>query len=127
MRVRALDSFNDWTFGKGQNDYNTGQAAVVEMISTRLLSFLGDCFFDTGAGIDWFGYLGGKDQLALNLAVSATILNTPDENGNQLITGIDQLSIVLNHVTRNLSISYQATSIYSTVTATFSYDLNGSA
>ncbi len=127
MRVRALDINGDFTYGKGQNDYNTGNPAVVEMINTRLLCFLGDCFFDTGAGIDWFGLLGGKNQTALNLAVSATILNTPDENGTHLITGINQLSVVLNRATRNISISYQAISIYSTVTGTFSYDLNGSS
>lgn len=125
MRVRALDSSGDWTYGAGQNNFVTAQAAAIEMINTRLLSFLGDCFFDTGAGIDWFNYLGGGNELSLNLAVSAVILNTPDENGNQIVTGLQQLSINLNPETRNLSISYQAVTIYSVVTSVFTYDLNG--
>lgn len=127
MRVRALDLQGDWTFGKGQNDYKTGQAAAVELIQTRLLSFLGDCFFDSGSGIDWFGYLGGKDELSLNLAVSSTILNTPDQNGNQIVTGLKQLSIVLNRQTRNISIQYQAITVFSVVTGAFTYDLGGSS
>lgn len=76
MRVRALDENNDWTFGKGQNDYKTARAAVAQNIKTRLQSFLGDCFFSISSGIDWFNLLGTKNQLALNLAVSATVLNT---------------------------------------------------
>ncbi len=127
MRIRALTATGDWTYGKGQNDYNTGQAAAAELIQSRLLSFLGDCFFDTGAGIDWFGYLGGKDELSLNLAVSATILNTPDQNGNQIVTGLQQVSVVLNRATRNLAIQYQAITVFSVVTGAFTYDLGGSS
>lgn len=121
MRVRALDVNNDWEYGKGQNDYKTANNAVAQNIQTRLSSFLGDCFFDTGAGIDWFNLLGGKDQLALNLAVSAVILNT--EN----VTGLLQLSIVLNDTTRNIVIRYNVQTTYSVLSGAFQYDLNGSS
>lgn len=119
MRVRALDADGDWTYGKGQNNYLTQNRAVGQNIQTRLLSFLGDCFFDLSAGIDWFTYLGGKDQLALNLAVSAVILNSQD------VTGIRQLSIDLS-ATRVLTISYRVQTTYSVFTGSFAYDLNGS-
>lgn len=121
MIVRALDSNGDWTFGKGQNDYKSANNAVAQNIQTRLLSFLGDCFFDVTAGIDWFNLLGGKDQLALNLAVSATILNT--EN----VTGILQLFLTFTPRTRSISIQYQVQTIYSTqgLSGAFQYDLNG--
>ncbi len=36
MRVRALDVNGDFTYGKGQNDYLTGNAAVGQSIKTRL-------------------------------------------------------------------------------------------
>ena len=121
MIIRALDSNGDWTYGKGQNNYKSGNAAVAEDIQTRLASFLGDCFFDTGAGIDWFNLLGGKDQLALNLAVSAVILNT--EN----VTGILQLSINLVRATRAITIQYDVQTTYSQTSGTFQYDLNGSS
>lgn len=120
MIVRALDTEGDWLYGKGKNDYKTANKAVQQNIQTRLLSFLGDCFFDIGAGIDWFTYLGGsKSTLVVNLAVSTVILNT---NG---VTGILQLSTVLNSVTRRLEIKYAVTTVYSTVRSEFEFDANG--
>jgi hypothetical protein len=121
MIIRALDSNGDWTFGKGQNNYLSGNAAVAQNIQTRLACFLGDCFFDTGAGIDWFNLLGNKDQIALNLAVAAVILNSPN------VTGIQQLALQLNDVTRAIVIQYQVQTTYSQITGTFQYDLNGSS
>lgn len=100
MRVRAIDIDHDWLYGKGQNDYRVGTQAIVQNIDTRLYSFLGDCFFDTTAGIDWFNLLGAKDQTALNLAIAAVILNTAE------VTSLVLLSINLDHVTRNLSVQY---------------------
>lgn len=117
--VRALDSNGDWIFGIGKSAYKSGNAAVAQNIQTRLSSFLGDCFFDATAGIDWFNLLGGKDQVSLNLAINAVILNT--EN----VTGILQTSISLN-ANRFLSISYSVQTTYSTLSNTFQYDLNGS-
>lgn len=120
MSVRALNLNGDWTFGQGTSNYLSGNAAVAQSIQTRLLSFLGDCFFDQGAGLNWFTYLGSKNQIEMNLAVSAVILNTAN------VTGINQLSIVLNDTTRNLTISYNVTTTYSVLTGAFQYDLNGS-
>jgi hypothetical protein len=118
MRIRALDINGDWTFGKGQNNYLTKNAAIGESIQTRLLSFLGDCFFDLGAGLDWFTFLGGdKDQLTVGLAISAVILNT------QNVLGIRQLNFNLNETTRVLSIQYQVQTSYSVLSGAFQYDL----
>ena len=116
--VRALDSVGDWTFGKGQNDYKSNIDAVTQNISTRLKSFLGDCFFATTAGIDWFNFLGGKDQIALNLAINATILNTTN------VTGILQTSINLDEVTRVFSVAYNAQTSFGPVGDLFQYDVN---
>lgn len=99
MRVRAIDADHDWLFGKGQNDYVAGVSAIAQNINTRLNAFLGDCFFDNGAGIDWFNLLGNKDQTALNLAISAVILNTQD------VTGLVQISINLD-AQRMLTVQY---------------------
>lgn len=111
MRVRALDIDHDWQFGKGQNDYLRDQKAVMQSIKTRLMEFLNDCFFNTGAGIDWFNLLGSKNQTALNLAISSVILNTPN------VTGLRQLNVQLS-VARNLSVSYVVQTTYSTGTET---------
>lgn len=118
MIVRQIDVNHDWTFGQGKNNFITTNPAIVQDINTRLLEFLGNCFFNLAAGIDWFSLLGGKNQTALNLAVSAVILNT------QNVTGLLQLSVTLS-TARNLTIAYRVQTTYSVFTATFQYDLNG--
>ena len=115
MRVRAIDENHDWQFGKGQNDYLQGRAACVQNINTRLYEFLGDCFFNNGAGISWFTLLGSKDQTGLNLAISAVILNTQD------VTGINQLTAVVNSV-RDFQVSYEVQTSYGTAADTFIFD-----
>lgn len=118
MRVRALDSNGDWTFGSGQNDYLSGTSAVIQAIQTRLLMFLGDCFFATNQGIDWFTFLGGsKNQLALELAINAVILNTQSDEQN-VISSVTTLSVAFNSQTRAFTVSYSAVSIYGAVEGT---------
>jgi hypothetical protein len=119
MIVRAIDASGDWLFGKGQNDYKRNNQAIAQSIRTRLMSFLGDCFFATTDGIDWFNLLGAKNQVALQLAISAVILNT------QNVTGILMIRVQLDEVTRLFSIQYRAQTTYSTTADTFTYDLGG--
>lgn len=119
MRTRALDSDGDWTFGAGRNNYKRDMKSVSQNISTRLASFLGDCFFDLGAGLDWLNLLGAKDQTPLNLAISAVILNTQD------VTGLLQLSIVRD-ADRNVTVRYRVQTAYSPVSGTFTLDQSGS-
>lgn len=108
MRVRALDSNFDWTFGSGLNNYKTMSSAIEQSISTRLKTFLGECFFDITAGLDWFNLLGSKDRLGLNLAITASILNTDG------VTSINQLSIDLD-TSRMITITYSVNTIYTGV------------
>ena len=109
MIVRAIDDSGDWLFGKGKNDYKSNQDAVAQSIKTRLMSFLGDCFFATNDGIDWWNLLGSKDQLALNLAISATILNTAG------VSKLVQLSVNLDDL-RQITISYKVLTSFNTLT-----------
>lgn len=118
MRIRQIDDDSDWLYGKGKNNYVRDNAAVIQNSNTRLSSFLGDCFFDLGGGLDWFNLLGGKDETALSLAIAAVILNTRD------VTGLLQLSIQLD-VERRLTIQYRVQTTYSVASSTFQYDLNG--
>jgi hypothetical protein len=107
MIVRALDLSNDWTFGQSKANYLSYNPAIAQCIQTRVSSFLGNCFFDMGAGIDWFTFLGGsKNQLALELAISAVILNSYG------VTGVLQLSASYDSRTRNINIAYDVTTIF---------------
>lgn len=116
MIVRTVDSSNDWTFGKGRNDYRSGIQTVEQRIRTRLQCFIGDCFFDTGQGLDWLSLLGAKNTLAIKLAVSTAILNT--EN----VTGLIEVSTVIDN-NRKLTISYKVQTTYGAITDTFQYDV----
>jgi hypothetical protein len=76
-------------------------------------------FFDLGAGIDWFNLLGAKDQVALNLSISAVILNTLN------VTGILQLSASLsaNRIFTVSNTKYKRR--IRAAASVFQYDLNG--
>ena len=62
MKFRTLDSNWDWRFGKGLSDYSDNSIAIAYDIKTKILSWLGDCFFYATAGIDWKNILGSKYQ-----------------------------------------------------------------
>lgn len=110
MIVRAITSTGDWTYGAGKNNYLSANAAVAQTIATRLLSFLGDCFWATNAGIDWFSFLGGsKSLLALQLAINAVILNSDN------VTGIITLNVIFDPETRNVEIDYEASTSFGNV------------
>lgn len=115
MRVRSLDSNGDWEWGNGKGNYKQGNAAIAQNIKTRLSSFVSDCFFDLEAGLDWYGLLGYKDKVALRLAVSSVILNTTE------VTGLKQINLNYNAVTRDLTITYKAQTTYSTLTDIYQY------
>lgn len=106
MIVRALDTDHDWTFGKGKQNYLKEQDAIAQNINTRLLSFLNDCFFDMGAGIDWRRLLGDKNtESEIILSCRAIILNTED------VVKINSFSSTTGD--RSISIDYNIDTIYS--------------
>lgn len=116
MIVRGLDANGDWLYGKGRNDYKTGLNAIAQSIQTRLSSFFGDCFFNLNAGLDWFNLLGSKNEIALQLAINSTILNT--EN----VTGILELSVNVDDI-RNITIKYNVQTTLGQLSNAFQYDL----
>ncbi|MBZ5673717.1 MAG: hypothetical protein LAP61_05665 [Acidobacteriia bacterium] len=65
MIFRNLDAAGDWSFGQGLANYVDKNAAIGLNIRTRIYSWLGDCFFDQQAGIDWWNRLGSKNQKVL--------------------------------------------------------------
>lgn len=100
MIVRSLDVNHDWTFGAGKNNYRTNLNALSQNIKTRLLSFLGDCFFDLTAGINWVYYLGSRNkQDELQMVIADTIL------GTQNVLRIEKLNLSINNH-RKISLQY---------------------
>ena len=62
MIIRNLTDDNDWTFGKGLQNYAREEQAVELNLKTRLQAYLTECFFDPELGVPWFNALGSKDK-----------------------------------------------------------------
>lgn len=105
--IRSLDGNHDWCFGQGMSDYRTQSNEIAENAETRVLSFLGDCFFATNEGIDWWNLLDYNKQEQLENAVSATIAETPG------IEKIENVEIV-NGANRAVTLYYDCYDIFST-------------
>lgn len=118
MRVRGLDSNHDWLFGKGKSDYRVDINGLEQNIQTRIMSFLGDCFFDQNQGIDWWNLLGSKRILDLRLAIAAIILNTAN------VQTMAELTVSLG-TDRKLTIQYSVVSVYGEISRSFSFDPSG--
>ena len=105
MKVRALDENKDWTFGAGLQNYKTDEDAISQNVKTKLNSFLGDCFFDTEEGIDWFTLwdTGRLDDLLES--IQNKILSVEG------ITGLNSFDYEL--VNRKLKVSYDVQTVFS--------------
>lgn len=106
MITRSIDGNNDWNFGKGSQNYMGERSALPQNIKTRVQSFYRDCFFDLNSGIDWFTFLGSKNQNGLKNAIAKTILNTVG------VYSLDELNFSLSE-NRQLLIQYSVTTIWS--------------
>ncbi len=107
MRIRNLDDNGDWTFGKGLQDYLVDQDAILLNLKTRLLSFLGDCFFAKQEGIDWFNFLGSKNQDQINIAVIKVI------NSSEGINDVTSVDFFLDSQTRVFTLNYTIATVFS--------------
>lgn len=106
MIFRNLSSGLDWLFGKGVNDYARKDEAIGLNIKTRVLSWLGDCFFAADEGIDWTNRLGSKNQRELlEIDLKRVILQSEGVTG--LVTFDTQL------IGRKFTANYTVTTIFS--------------
>lgn len=103
---RNLDSNGDWQFGNGYGSYVGEEQEIALNIKTRVMSFLGDCFFATDEGIDWWHLLDYRYQDRLENAVQEVVKNTPG------VTGINSVDVILG-ANRKLTIQYNIQTIYS--------------
>ncbi len=105
MLFRNLDLNGDWCFGSGRENLTERNRAIGLNIRTRLLSWVGDCFFDTEAGIDWVNRLGSKNQeTLLKLDVRRIILQSEG------VTGVREVQVEVRN--RTFSAEYTVQTIY---------------
>lgn len=105
MLFRGLDANGDWTYGAGLSNFATQNDAIALNIRTRILSWVGDCFFDSKAGIDWVNRIGSKNQAKfLDLDLRRLIIQTDG------VTGLVDFDTSL--VGRNFTANYTVDTIY---------------
>lgn len=105
MSFRNLDSMGDWTWGVGRNNYVIQSQEIALNIKTRVLSFLGDCFFAPTEGIDWWHLLEYGKQAELENAVMATIAATDG------VETVEQVESYINSQ-RKITLTYSYTDVY---------------
>lgn len=106
MIIRNIDANNDWTFGKGKQNYAQEDNAIATNLKTRLQSFLNDCFFDMEAGLDWFNILG-KDREKLLSEVKKCIVTSYG------IYRLNDVDVYFDREKREITITYNVDTIYS--------------
>lgn len=105
MSFRNLDVNHDWTWGNSKNNYVIENQEIALNLKTRILSFLGDCFFATDEGIDWWNLLDYRYQDRLENSVSEVVKNTPG------VTAINSIDVLIGS-DRNIRIAYDINTIY---------------
>lgn len=107
MIFRQIDSNGDWLFGKGVNDYARNEDAIELNIRTRLLSWVGDCFFALADGIDWRNRLDVGQQAALTEEIKSNLLQAFGT------MEINDVQASFNGNTRRLDLLYDIKTIFS--------------
>lgn len=75
MITRALDVNSDWTFGNGIQNYLTLEAAVEQNVVTTVQSWVGDVYWATNFGVDWYNRLAQGQQNFLVQEVKQVVLS----------------------------------------------------
>ena len=104
---RSLDADLDWTWGAGRQNYATLENAINLDVATALKVFLGEIFWATSVGVDWWNLLGSKDEQTIILQTRSTIIS---REGVQRITS---LIPTLDRRTRQLNLTYAIDTKYS--------------
>lgn len=107
MIFRKVDASNDWGFGKGLSNYARDEEAVEQNIKTRLLSWVGDCFFALNEGIDWKSRLDVGQKASLEQELRAQILQSYG------VIGVNSVDVVFSGTTRLFTVTYNITTFFS--------------
>lgn len=107
---RAIDADSDWLWGMGRSSYFRNNDAIQADIKTALQIFMGEVFWNTQFGVDWWNLIGGKNpaaQAGIILQTRTVILSC------QGVSRINSVTPVFDSVTRRLNLSYNINTIFS--------------
>jgi hypothetical protein len=107
--IRALDSAGDWQFGNNLQSLLYGGRAIEENLQTSLYCFRYDAFWATTFGVDWLHLLGAKSPQAEQQILIQSRAIIIQAYG---ITRILSVDLVVNRMSRGLSLQYNLNTIY---------------
>ncbi len=106
MIIRAVDENHDWTFGKGLSDFAQAEQAIEQNIQSRILSWVGDCFFALQEGVDWKNRLEVGQKNALTDELRSIILQSTG------VMALNSIAVTFDGETRVYSATYNIDTIY---------------
>lgn len=110
MRIRKKDADGDWVFGGGLDDFHVDVPDAPALLAVyRLAMEQGEWFLDQGAGTPWqTRILGRHTESSRDIVLNSRLL------GTQGIRAVTFYSSELERETRNLSVSAELLTDYST-------------
>lgn len=103
--IRANDANNDWIYGLGSNAYKVNNDAIAQDIQTKLQEWVGDCFFNLTAGIDWINRFSDGNSNRLEKEIRSLILKVNN------VVNVNNISVDLTN--RNFVAFYDVQTVYS--------------
>lgn len=107
MKIRALTSDGDFVFGRGLSSYYTDNNAIGLNIQTRIKAWVGDCFFDVEAGVDWLNRTDKNQQAQLLNELRTILLQSYG------VVGVTSVTAALDPVTRAFQVQYSVDTVFS--------------
>ena len=104
-KFRLLDVDHDWIFGGGKQSYAKDLSALLLDLETRILSWVGDCFWDLDAGIDWMNLLEYNTQNQLESSLKNITFRTEG------VIKVNDISISLDN-TRTVEVKLNVDTIF---------------
>lgn len=107
MIVSALDKDDDWTLGRGRNNYITGGAAIAQKVKCRVRSFKNDNPLNMDDNIDWIYLLSEKNTEQETLREIERVVLATDG-----VMRIIELSMTVNKKTRNQVVELRIETVF---------------
>ncbi len=107
MIVSALDKDDDWTLGRGRNNYITGGAAIAQKVKCRVRSFKNDNPLNMDDNIDWIYLLSEKNTEQETLREIERVVLATDG-----VMRIIDLSMTVNKKTRTQAVELRIETVF---------------
>lgn len=107
MILSALDKDDDWTLGRGRNNYITGGAAIAQKVKCRVRSFKNDNPLNMDDNIDWIYLLSEKNTEQETLREIERVVLATDG-----VMRIIDLSMTVNKKTRNQAVELRIETVF---------------